>query len=499
MRFRRAARVTALLSVAVMMLTACGDATDDVAAPTDEEPADEAATTDDEEAAEDPAAEPDTEETVDEPEPVPEGVVEVPVWIAFTDTRLDWTRQVADAFNEQIDGYAITIEGYDAYEPLFDATLLAVDQGNPPAVVQYFEAATTEAADAVSATGEPLFTSVEAAIDGRDEILGVPIVIDDVVEAARNYYTLEDEMRSMAWNTSSAIMFNNMTMLQEYEVDIPETWDDVREACETIMSAGDPPDDCITWPNHSWFTEQTIAQQGELLGDNDNGRSDRATEVFLETDAMIDWLEYWKGLQDEGHYVYTGVQRDWTGTYNAFAAQQVPFLVYSSSDTTLLTDEGEEAGFEVQTSFMPYNADRAEGGNIIGGASLWLIDGLDPEVEDVALAFMNFLSDPENAADWHRETGYIPITNESVELLEDEGWFDESPNSRTANEQLEAAPDTPATAGVLMGNFVAIRDVITEAIEDILVNDLDPTERMADAQAAAQQLLDEYNSLVVGD
>jgi sn-glycerol 3-phosphate transport system substrate-binding protein len=489
-RFRGAARATALLSVAALLLTACGDTT------TDDDDALSTDATDETEAPED------TEETdadsTDETEPLPADVVEVPVWIAFTDGRLDWTRAVAEDFNQQIEGYAITIEGYDAYEPLFDATLLAVDQGNPPAVVQYFEAATTEAADAVSASGEPLFTSVEAAIAGRDEILGVPVVIDDVVDAARNYYTLDGEMRSMAWNTSSAIMFNNMTMLDEYGVEIPETWAEVEEACATIMSSDSPPPNCITWPNHSWFTEQAIAQQGELLGNNDNGRTDRATEVYLETDAMIDWLNWWKQLQDDGYYVYTGVQRDWTGTYNAFAAQQVPFLIYSSSDTTLLTDEGEAAGFDVETSFFPYNADSNEGGYIIGGASVWLIDGLDQEVEDVALAFMNFLSNPENAADWHRETGYIPITNESVDLLEGEGWFDESPNSRTANEQLEAAPDSPATAGVLMGNFVAIRDVITEAIEDILANDLDPAERMAEAQTAAQQLLDEYNSLVVG-
>jgi sn-glycerol 3-phosphate transport system substrate-binding protein len=493
-RFRGATRATALLSVAALLLTACGDTTTDE----DGDVTTDAATDEETEATDAPAETDEEEEAVDEPEPPPEGVVEVPVWIAFTDGRLDWTRGVAEDFNQQIEGYAITIEGYDAYEPLFDATLLAVDQGNPPAVVQYFEAATTEAADAVSASGEPLFTSVEAAIDGRDEILGVPVVIDDVVDAARNYYTLDGEMRSMAWNTSSAIMFNNMTMLEEYGVDIPETWADVEEACETIMSSDSPPPDCITWPNHSWFTEQAIARQGEVLGNNDNGRTDRATEVFLETDAMLDWLSWWKQLQDDGYYVYTGVQRDWTGTYNAFAAQQVPFLIYSSSDTTLLTDEGEQAGFEVETSFFPYNADRDEGGYIIGGASVWLIDGLDPEVEDVALAFMNYLSNPENAADWHRETGYIPITNEAVELLEGEGWFDESPNSRTANEQLDAAPESPATAGVLMGNFVAIRDVITEAIEDILVNDLDPAERMADAQTAGQQLLDEYNSLVVG-
>ncbi len=493
-RFRGATRATALLSVAALLLTACGDTTNN------DEDATTGDVTDEETEATEAPAETDEEDTdaEPEPEPVPEDVVAVPVWIAFTDGRLDWTRQVAEDFNQQIEGYAITIEGYDAYEPLFDATLLAVDQGNPPAVVQYFEAATTEAADAVSAAGEPLFTSVEAAIAGRDEILGVPVVIDDVVDAALNYYTLEGEMRSMAWNTSSAIMFNNMTMLEEYEVDIPETWQDVEEACETIMSSDDPPPDCITWPNHSWFTEQAIARQDEVLGNNDNGRTDRATEVYLETDAMIDWLDWWKQLQDDGYYVYTGVQRDWTGTYNAFAAQQVPFLIYSSSDTTLLTDEGEQAGFEVETSFFPYNAESDDGGYIIGGASLWLIDGLEQEVEDAALAFMNYLSNPENAADWHRETGYIPITNEAVDQLEGEGWFDESPNSRTANEQLDAAPDSPATAGVLMGNFVAIRDVITEAIEDILVNDLDPAERMAEAQTSGQQLLDEYNSLVVG-
>jgi hypothetical protein len=93
---------------------------------------------------------------------------------------------------------------------------------------------------------------------------------------------------------------------------------------------------------------------------------------------MIDYVSWWKDMQDAGHYVYTGVQRDWDGTYNAFASQQVPFLIYSSSDTTLLTNEGETGGFTVEASFMPGNADRPDGGgNIIGGATLWLVDGLD--------------------------------------------------------------------------------------------------------------------------
>jgi sn-glycerol 3-phosphate transport system substrate-binding protein len=482
---RRAVRTTALTLAAALVLSACGtdDTTDDTAAPDDtEEPAEE---------------EPEGDAEVEEPEEVPEGVTEVPIWIAFTDARLDWARDVADDFNAQFDDIQVTIQGYENYEALFDAALLAVDQGNPPAVVQYFEAATTEANDAVTLAGDPLFKNMEQTLAGRDEVLGIPVVIDDIVDAARNYYTLDGELTSMPWNTSSAIMFTNRDLMEAGGVDtIPETWQELQEACDTIMASDAAPQNCVTWPNHGWFTEQTVAQQGEVLANNDNGRSGRADEVNLDSDAMVDWVTYWKDMQDAGHYVYTGVQRDWDGTYNAFASQQVVFLTYSSSDTTLLTNEGVEGGYEVEASFMPYNADRTDGGgNIIGGATLWLVDGLEEDVEEAALAFLNFLNNPENAADWHRVTGYIPITNESIALLEEEGWFEENPNSAIAGEQLEAAPSTPATAGVLMGNFVAIRDVVTGAIEDVLVNDLDPAERMQQADEEAQRLLDDYNAL----
>jgi len=422
---------------------------------------------------------------------------QIDVWIAFTDERLDWTEQVAADFNAQSDGPDVVVQGFEDYESLFDATLLAFDQGEPPAVVQYFEAATTEARDAVGGNGNPLFTSIETAIDGRDEINGVEVIIDDVVTAAANYYTIDGTLTSMPWNTSSSTMFINRSLLEAAGIDgTPETWDDLQSMCEAYMASDAATDSCITWPNHSWFLEQSVAQQGALLVNNDNGRSDRASEVMLDSDAMVDYVTFWKEMQAGGLYTYTGTQRDWGGTYDLFAAQEVPFLVYSSSDTTLLTDEGVAGGFDVEAAFMPRNANAtAGGGNIIGGATLWLVDGLATEDQDTALAFMNFLNSPENAADWHRVTGYIPITNASIELLEADGWFDENPNSAIANEQLAAAEESSATAGALVGNFVAIRDVLTEGVEDILVNDLDPAERLGDAQVEAQKLLDEYNEL----
>jgi sn-glycerol 3-phosphate transport system substrate-binding protein len=422
-------------------------------------------------------------------------VVDVNVWIAFTDDRLDWTIGVADAFNEQVDGYRIVVSGYDSYEALFDATLLAFDQGNPPAVVQYFEAATTDAISAVGSNGDAIFTSVEAATAGRSEILGVPVVTDWVASAA-NYYTIDGELRSLPWNTSSATMFTNVDLMESLGVtSIPTTWQEVEAACETIMSAADAPNGCITWPNHGWFFEQSVAQQGGLFVDNENGRSALASEIFVDSSEMVDFVTYWKSLADAGHYVYTGTQRDWGGTYDLFSSQGVPFLIYSSSDTTLLTNEGVNGGFEVVSTFMPSNASRPSGGNIIGGASLWLVDGLEQGAEDAALAFMNFLNNPETAAEWHKVTGYIPITESAVALLEAEGWFEANPNSRVANDQLAAAPSTTATAGALLGNFGRVRNVVTEAMEDILVNDRDVAERLGAAQGEAQQLIVEFAEL----
>jgi sn-glycerol 3-phosphate transport system substrate-binding protein len=423
-------------------------------------------------------------------------VVDVNVWIAFTDDRLDWTQGIAAEFNAQLDGYRIVVQGYDSYEALFDSTLLAFDQGNPPAVVQYFEAATVDAINAVSSAGEPIFRSIEGAIGGRTEILGVPVMIDDVVESARNYYTIDGELKSMPWNTSSATMFTNVTLMESLGVtSIPSTWQELEAACETIMSAANAPTGCITWPNHGWFFEQTLAQQGAELVNNSNGRTALATEINLASPEMVDYLTFWASLEDKGHYIYTGTQRDWGGSYDLFSSQGLPFLIYSSSDTTLLTDEGVNGGFDVVSTFMPRNANRPTGGNIIGGASLWLVDGLGKGMEDAALAFMNFLNNPANAAEWHQVTGYIPITEASVTLLEAEGWFDANPNSRVANDQLSAAPATSATAGALLGNFPRIRNVLTEAAEDILVNNRDVAARLAVAQAAAQQLIDEFAAL----
>ncbi len=465
-------RFIAILTVFAMIVAACGDS-EDATTTTEGDTGDTTGTTAAGEA------------------------IDIDFWVAFSDeARLGFAEDRAAEFNAAHPGYNIEVTSFASYNDAFDAAVLAVDSGEPPALIHFFEAATRQALDAVDASGNPIFKSVTEAIGGRSDVLGEPVILDDVVAAARNYYTVDGSFYSMPWNTSTAIMFNNMDMLNAAGItEPPATWGEVEAACEAIMAMDDAPKGCITWPNHSWFVEQSMGQQGELLGNADNGRSGRATEVYLESDGMLNYVNWWKGLSDSGYYIYTGLQRDWDGTSNAYLAGEVAMLIYSSSDTTFFD---ENSDFTNQASFMPYNEDVDYVGNLIGGATIWMLNGLDSATEDGALAFLNFFSNPENAAAWHKLTGYVPITEAAVALLEDEGFYDESPNSKVASDQLAAAQNTPASLGALLGNFVGIRDVITIAIEDILVNDLDVAERMAEANEEANKSLSEYEALYGG-
>ncbi|MEM7737681.1 MAG: extracellular solute-binding protein [Deinococcota bacterium] len=415
---------------------------------------------------------------------------DINVWIAFTDYRLDWTRERAEEFNAQFSDYNVVVSGYASYNEAFDATVLAAEQGNPPAVTHFFEAATQNARDAVN-DGEPLFKSVSEALAGRTEVNGIPVVLDDVVSAASDYYTLDGIFTSMPWNTSTSVMFSNADMLERAGIEsIPETWAEIDAACATILAMDGAPDNCITWPNHGWFFEQSIAQQGADLANNGNGREERATEVFYNSEAALAYTNWWKSLADSGYYIYTGRQRDWGGTQNAFESQQVAFLIFSSSDSTVIPANTAE-NFTTVVSRMPYNQDAGYNGNIIGGATLWLNNGLSADAEEGALAFLNWLNNPANAASWHQATGYIPITNTSFNTLTDEGWFSDNPNAAVANNQLDIVP----TTGAIFGGFVAIRDVYTEAMEDILLNDADVAATLDGVNADANTLLEEYNFL----
>jgi sn-glycerol 3-phosphate transport system substrate-binding protein len=445
---------------------------------------------------------------------------DIRMWIAFTDNRLNWAQQKAATFNTLFPQYNVTVEGYANYEELFNATALAAEQSALPAVVQYFEVASQNAIDS------GYFKPIAEALGDRTEVNGVAAGLDDFIGPVASYYTINGQFNSMPWNASSSIMFSNMSILNAAGIEAPPTtWAEVEAACAAIMAMDGAPEYCFTWPNHGWFFEQWLAQQNAEYANNGNGRTERATEVAFNNAAGVSLLTWLKSMADMGYLYYSGARNgdSWATVDQAFQGQQVAMAVYSSSDTAIYTNTGAENGYEVVASFMPYNQD-AEGGwtgNLIGGASLWLSNGLAAEVEEGALTWLFWMNSTANAAEWHQITGYLPVRNSSVELLSGDGWydaiaaeasqvwmedpavqasqgsawFDANPNFVVAAAQLAGSQQTIATSGALMGDFPAIRNEVTEAIDSVLLGGVDPAEALNTAAADSNVLLSEYNLL----
>ena len=416
--------------------------------------------------------------------------------IGFTDHRLDWAVERAVEFGEMFPQYVVNIEPFSDYEPLLDSYILSQEQGNPPEIMQLFEVGTQFAIDS------GYFKAASEIIAGRDEVLGQPVDFEDIIPVVSSYYTIGGDWSSVAWNTSTPILYANMNILGQAGVEeLPETWQGVEAACAQLQPLIDDGtiNGCIVWPNHGWFFEQWLAQQNTELVNNGNGRDARPDQVLLSSDASLNIVQWHKDMYEAGYYAYSGVQRDWPGTVQAFNSQQLPFIMTSSASAGGIMRNAAENDVEVQTGMMVYDAEVGWTGNILGGATMWITDGLEPEIEEGAMAFLLFFSNTENSASWHQTSGYVPVRNSSVALLEEQGWYAENPNFLTASIQLGESQVTIATQGAIFGTFVETRNIITQAIEDAMLIGGDVAAIMAEAEEEANVLLEEYNLLYVDE
>ncbi|NIR13517.1 MAG: extracellular solute-binding protein, partial [Desulfobacterales bacterium] len=149
---------------------------------------------------------------------------------------------------------------------------------------------------------------------------------------------------------------------------------------------------------------------------------------------------------------------------NAFLAQQIAMLIQSTSSVGSI-EKAAKGKFEVGTSFLPRFAEYPRGNSVIGGATLWVMKGHPKGDYDAIKEFLKWIIRPEVTMQWHKDTGYFPVTNSALKNLLDEGWFSEHPNHLTAFLQILSGVKTPRSQGVRLGNFVEIRNIVQTALE----------------------------------
>jgi len=154
------------------------------------------------------------------------------------------------------------------------------------------------------------------------------------------------------------------------------------------------------------------------------------------------------------------------------------------------------ADFEVDYAMQPYYADvdGAPQNSIIGGATLWTLQGHSDEEYAAVAAFFEYLSSAEVQADWHQRTGYLPITQAAWELSETQGFYADNPGADISIEQMNLNPPTENSKGLRFGNFVQIRDIISEEMEAVMSGNKSGEQASSDAARRGNGLLRDFEA-----
>ena len=147
--------------------------------------------------------------------------------------------------------------------------------------------------------------------------------------------------------------------------------------------------------------------------------------------------------------------------------------------------------FEFGIGRLPYwpSIEGAPQNTIIGGASLWVLQGHASEDYKGVAKFFSYLSSPEVQAWWHQETGYLPITVAAYELSQQQGFYEQNPGTDIAIKQMQNKTPTANSKGLRFGNFVQIRDVIAEELERVWAGDATAQEALDTAVSRGNELL----------
>ncbi|MCB1395007.1 MAG: sn-glycerol-3-phosphate ABC transporter substrate-binding protein UgpB [Rhodobacter sp.] len=409
--------------------------------------------------------------------------VEIQWWHAMGGRLGELVEEIAANFNASQSDYVIVPSFRGTYTETMTGAIAAFRAGEQPHIVQVFEVGTGTMMAAEGAI-IPIYQLMADHDVAFDPAAYLPAVV--------GYYTDPNgNMLSFPFNSSTPIVYYNKDIFEAAGLDpnhSPTTWAEVEQMSQQILSSGAATCGFTTrWP--SWVQlENFLALHNLPLGTEQNGFAGFDTELVLNQQPAL--IRHWENLarwQSEGIFSWAGGGAGPDAGPKFYSGECAMMMESSAGRAGVLSN----ATFNVGYGMLPYYDDVAGApqNSIIGGATLWTLTGhTDEEYEGVA-RFFAFLSQPEQQAWWHQNTGYLPITQAAYELTREQGYYDANPGADISIQQMNLNPPTENSRGLRFGNFVQIRDVISEEMEAMITGAIS-------AQQAADNVVSRGNALL---
>ncbi|MGN7299029.1 ABC transporter substrate-binding protein [Ferdinandcohnia sp. SAFN-114] len=359
---------------------------------------------------------------------------------------------IVEDFNTSQEDIQVNAEYQGTYDESLTKFNAVAGTDSAPTMIQTFEIGTMSMIN--SGNIIPIQELVDA--DGYE--------MSGLEENIVNYYSLDGKFYSMPFNSSTPVMYYNKDAFSAAGLDPespPATYEEVEATGKAIVESN-PEMKGFALQAYGWLWEQLLANQGALLLNNDNGRSETPTEIGWTEDEGKSIFEWVKRMVDDGTFANYGTNGD--NMVAGFLAGDVAMFLQSSASARDVIDN---APFEVGIAFLPHPENKEREGVVIGGASLWMIDGKPESETKAAWEFMKYLQTPEVQAKWHVGTGYFAINPDAYEEQLVKDAHTEKPQLRVTVDQLQATKSSFATQGALMDMLPQGRKVMETALESV--------------------------------
>jgi sn-glycerol 3-phosphate transport system substrate-binding protein len=345
-------------------------------------------------------------------------------------------------------------------------------------------------------SGTPPVTSVLLSTDMFtliDEDAIVPI--DTFVKTAEDKAWLGSFYPAFMLNSQSGgktwgVPFQRSTVVQYYNKELfkaagldpnkpPASWAEMLDVAKKLTvkdASGKVTQYGVQIPSSGfpYWLFQALAIQNDAVLANDSGNA-----VKFDDPKVIEALQYWVDLAKAG--VHPPGIVEWGTTPKDFFEKKVA-MVWTTTGN--LTNMRNNAKFDFGVAMLPASKRK---GSPTGGGNFYIFKKASPAQQEAAFKFIKWITQPERAARWSIDTGYVAVSEAAYGTDTLKKYGAEFAPAFVARDQLPFA-----LAEFSTHDNQRVTKALNDGLQAALTGTKTPAQAMQDAQKEADRLLRGY-------
>ncbi len=294
---------------------------------------------------------------------------------------------------------------------------------------------------------------------------------------------IDNKTWGIPFQRSTVVMYWNKEAFKEVGLDpntAPQNWEQLvsmgqkltkRDASGNVERWG------IQVPSSGfpyWLFQGFSTQNGAILANAEG------TRVAFDDVKVIEALQFWVDLSQKYKIHPPGVVQ-W-GTTPADFMQGKSAMIWTTTGN--LTNIRKNAPFEFGVAMLPENVRR---GSPTGGGNFFIFKKAAEAEQQGAFRFAKWLTQPERAAQWSIDTGYVAVSPAAYDTPALKAYVADFPPAVVARDQLPFA-----VAELSTHDNQRVTKALNDGLQAALTGAKTPQQAMQDAQAEANRILRAY-------